>query len=322
MNESQIQWTDKTWNPVRGCSLVSAGCKNCYAMKQAHRFSGPGGKYEGLTELGPNGPRWNGKIRLVPEALEQPLRLRKPSRIFVNSMSDLFHESVSDEFIARVFSVMAEADRHTFQVLTKRPERMAATVRTIKRVVAEDWERFDGGRFTWPLPNIWLGVSVEDQKTADQRIPLLLQTPAAVRFVSYEPALGPVHFGGALYRRLGCEGAQPDPECLECRDACGKLDWIIVGGESGPKARPFELAWARQTVSQCKAAGVPVFVKQIGSHPFSERQEPGWATLYKDRHGQEPSGHFAPHFLNDSHGGNWDEWPEDLRVRQFPEAQP
>lgn len=165
---SKIEWTDRTWNPIRGCSLVSPGCTNCYAMRQVHRFDHPGGPYEGLTRMTEHGPVWTGKVRVVEEALAEPPSWRKPCRVFVNSMSDLFHEGVPAEFIDRVFAVMQLARRHTFQILTKQPHRMA-----LHR----------------PPANVWLGVSVENQATADERIPLLLQTPAAVRFLSVEPLL-------------------------------------------------------------------------------------------------------------------------------------
>ena len=209
---TKIQWTDRTWNPVRGCSLVSAGCANCYAMKQAHRFSKTGQPYAGLTEIGPHGPRWNGNIMLVPEALEEPLRWKTPARVFVNSMSDLFHEDVPDSFIDQVMRAMANTKRHTYQVLTKRPARMLAYLSGWWKRCYQD---FETGEYI-PVnqcPHIWFGVSVENQETADERIPLLLQTPAAVRFVSAEPLLGPVD----LERYLVGSPA---------------LDWVIVGGES------------------------------------------------------------------------------------------
>lgn len=283
---SKIEWTDRTWNPVRGCALVSEGCRNCYAMKQAHRFSGKGKAYEGLTELGPKGPRWNGKIRTVPELLDEPLRWRKPAKVFVNSISDLFHEDVPEEFIDRVFAMMA-LTRHSFQVLTKRTERTLAylinsnrkpeiarhanaIMRGTKRQKAiEDalasvftWSRIENAEIgeyvnylygiadrSWPLPNVWLGASVEDQATANERIPLLLQTPAAVRFVSYEPALGPVDFSRWLPGGPGKTF----------------LDWGIGGGESGPGARPSHPDWFRSVRDQCQAAGVAFFFKQWGA---------------------------------------------------------
>ena len=167
-----IEWTDVTWNPVRGCSLVSAGCANCYAMKTAHRFSGNGKPYEGLTEIGPQGPRWNGKIRLIHDALNEPRRWKAPRRIFVNSMSDLFHEDIPREFIKAVEGVTMDCPQHTFQILTKRPKRMLEFVRECD----------------FP-PNVWLGVSCEDRATYKARVPYLAMTPAAVRFISFEPLL-------------------------------------------------------------------------------------------------------------------------------------
>lgn len=297
MNKSDIEWTDTTWNPVRGCSLVSAGCEHCYAMKQAHRMSHPGGAYEGLTEIGPNGVRWNGKIKLVESELAKPLRMKKPQKIFVNSMSDLFHPDVPFEFIDKVMAVIALCPQHTFIVLTKRPERMAeyfndnSTVRSTTRgdSLISYWKKFPPKgiaaicleHYTFPLPNLWLGVSVEDQKTADARIPKLLATPAAVRFVSYEPALGPVDFA-EIYSGITRESVLA-PECWGdcncdglygfdpgCRYNGGdgaltrKLDWIIMGGESGPGARPMHPDWAQDVRDQCKDAGVPFFFKQWG----------------------------------------------------------
>lgn len=191
--KTTISWCDATWSPVRGCSRVSPGCGGsdgggCYAERVAHRFSGPGQPYEGLTRLTKGGPRWTGKIRLVPEALDQPLRWKNPRRIFVNSMSDLFHEGIPDDFIDQVFAVMALAPQHQFQVLTKRPDRMrqycaslgdgAAPDRITMAALALDHNR-TGGLVKRPLPNVYLGVSVENQEAADERIPLLLQTPAA-----------------------------------------------------------------------------------------------------------------------------------------------
>lgn len=274
-DRTSIEWTDASWNPIRGCSLVSAGCANCYAMKQAHRFGGVGQPYDALTELGPQGTRWTGQVRLVPELLDQPLRWRKPRRIFVCSMSDLFHENVPDDFIDRVFAVMALAPQHTFQVLTKRParmgryfcqDRMGVIDRAVEfvadrrgdvagRVVLENLEA--GG---WPLPNVWLGVSVEDQKTADERIPLLLQIPAAVRWISAEPVLEPIDLSQFI----------PLNRYSSYRAARGAmlnmpgLDWVVIGGESGPGARPMHPDWARSIRDQCVAAGVPFFFKQWG----------------------------------------------------------
>ena len=336
-DKSAIHWTDATWNPITGCTKVSQGCKNCYAKFQAWpRLAASkqtvyfGRKFE--------------DVQCHPERLEQPLRWRKPRRVFVNSMSDLFHEDVPFEFIAAVFGVMAAAERHTFQVLTKRPERMQSFFKwivmqdrgfeptpgrlhacsTALGYEAEYHERSDGGPLhtkhgadpvgLWPLPNVWLGVSVEDQETADGRIPLLLDTPAAVRFVSYEPALGPVDFTLRSHRidgwdedwkydtLSGHEWASPRDDSEPSSNA---LDWLIVGGESGPKARPCDVNWIRDAVRQCRDARVPCFVKQIGARPVctvTDQREPFPIDLVS-RKGADPN-----------------EWPESLRVREYPDA--
>lgn len=307
-----IQWTDETWNPVRGCSRVSDGCTNCYAMGQAHRFSGPGKPYEGLTTIRRGKVDWAGKARLVPEMLAAPLKWKKPRRIFVNSMSDLFHDSLSFEEIAAVFGVMAACPQHTFQVLTKRPKRaleffawceafngghpihaLEDALCTSEADFPESWDGdtpiLCGCWAEWPLPNVWLGVSAENQEQADKRIPLLLQCPAAVRFVSAEPLLGPVDVSRFMW------------------PVSRFIDWVIVGGESGPGARPCNVEWIRSIVMQCGDAGVPVFVKQLGAKPrsFSRemRGEPGVEYPLAHKKGADPS-----------------EWPDDLRVRQFPEV--
>ena len=335
---STIEWTSKTWNPVRGCSIVSKGCRSCYAMKQAHRFSGPGGKYEGLTIMTNGGPVWSGDIRLVPEKLIEPLHWKKPRMVFVNSMSDLFHEGVPDEFIDKVFAVMALCPQHTFQVLTKRPKRMrdylsvgATCIRISIRHQAEGLFGKDPGALPKAIPNIWLGVSAEDQQRANKRIPLLLQTPAAVRFVSYEPALGPVTF----------TGISSVPACFNALlvGRYPRIDWVIVGGESGPKARPFDITWARSTVGQCRDAGVPVFIKQLGARPYEKRPADGGphgthealraigrphpqCNWYKDWtlvHTPDGESNWYKYLaLANSKGGDMAEWPEDLRVREFP----
>lgn len=241
-----INWTDSTWNPIRGCSPVSQGCARCYAARVAHRFSGPGEPYEGLADWRGGRAVFNGTIRLVHSALDQPLRWKRPRRIFVNSMSDLFHENVPGRVVDDVFAVMAEAHWHTFQVLTKRPKRAA------------DWF----ASVAVPLPNVWLGVSVEDQKAADERIPLLLQCPAAVRFLSCEPLLGRVSICQWMFRR---ETAERFPD-----HAGQRIGWVIAGGESGPGARPMHPDWARSLRDQCAAAGVPFLFKQWGDKPPEE----------------------------------------------------
>ena len=289
-----IEWTDETWNPVTGCSHVSDGCKNCYAEGIAKRFSGR----NGFPVFQP----WTARnaahnVVLHPERLDAPLHWRKPRRVFVNSMSDLFHDQVPEEFIERIFDVMRCETQHTFQVLTKRPERMRDIAR---REVAENGY----------LPNnIWLGVSAEDQATADERIPVLLDTPAAIRFVSAEPLLRPIDL-----------------------ERYPSLDWVIVGGESGHGARPCDLAWIRNIVEQCKAAAVPVFVKQLGSAPayplgnidscLAEGRPLGWRFQAPDgsTFRREANGGRVGHYvgLHDRKGGDPAEWPDDLRVREWP----
>jgi protein gp37 len=273
-DKTGIEWTDATWNPVRGCSRVSAGCFNCYAETVAHRFSKPGQPYEGLTKMVNGRPTWNGKIQLVYDHLEQPLRWWRNRKIFVNSMSDLFHEEVPTEYIDKVFAIMAMAPWHTFQVLTKRPERMLEYVKSrncaMMHSVATMILGYDNPKRRavndWPLPNVWLGVSVEDQDAANLRIPLLLNTPAAVRWVSAEPLLGAINF-----TRL----RPPNVtwlDCLEGREHDGpsttsggpKLDWIVCGGESGHGARPMHMDWVTEIRDQCAAADVPFLFKQWG----------------------------------------------------------
>lgn len=270
---TKIEWTDETWNPTVGCSKVSPGCDNCYAIRVAARGMSP--EHHGLTErrMTEDGdllpPDWTGEVRCLPERLGIPLRWRKPRRVFVDSMSDLFHPQVPDEFIADVFAVMGLAREHTFQVLTKRPRRMAEWIAGARDdvliagdAIAQDestglsnsdrasWRSSTGAWqpwCSWPLPNVWLGTSVEDQHQADRRIPHLLATPAAVRFLSCEPLLGPIEMGMV-------PGLQ---------DERG-IDWVIVGGESGPGARPMHPEWARGLRDQCVAAGVPFHFKQAG----------------------------------------------------------
>lgn len=273
-----IEWTDATWNPIRGCSRVSEGCRNCYAERQAARFSGKGQAYEGLVRIANGHPQWTGKVEFVERHLMDPLHWKEPKRIFVNSMSDLFHESVSNDWLRLIFGVMAKAQQHVFQVLTKRPERMLSYM--------HDWRPVET-----VFPNVWLGVSVEDQKTADERIPLLLQTPAALRWISAEPLLGDIQLPEEAFV---CPANEPHPIC-----PC--LDWVVVGGESGPGARPMDVEWARSIVAQCEECSVPVFVKQLGRNPY--------ITVPENRLK-----------LIDIKGGDWSEWPEDLRIREYPEG--
>jgi protein gp37 len=306
-DKSGIEWTDATWNPTVGCTLVSPGCTNCYAMGVAWRNERMGStKYQGTARKVNDHPVWTGKVKLMGAALDQPLRWKRPRRIFVNSMSDLFHEALTDAEIDQVFAVMALCPQHTFQVLTKRARRMRDyahaflrgkrnvslyMTRLIARTddimslaygAARDKVQCEfGSSLGRPLPNVWLGVSVEDQARADERIPLLLQTPAAVRFLSCEPLLGPVDLaripfrdgdsrhrwdalsGQALMHAYGIDG-HPDVTVRMDKPISPHIDWVIAGGESGPGARPMPPDWARSLRDHCAAAGVPFFFKQWG----------------------------------------------------------
>jgi protein gp37 len=317
--KTSIEWTEQTWNPVAGCSLVSPGCTNCYAMVQAARLlDRPGSHYEGTTKRVNGKPVWTGKIGIAPDSvLHAPLRRKKPTMYFVNSMADLFHEAVPDAVIDRVFAVMALSPRHIFQVLTKRAKRMreyfsnpdlrskriaqAFLDLMIARMVInhitddnyplKDGQPDDEPRLaTLPLPNVWLGVSAEDQVRADERIPDLLATSAAVRFVSAEPLLSALDFTSlspnGIQRIDALRGRSTTPDY----GGWPRLDWIIVGGESGDRARPMHPDWARSIRDQCQAAGVAVFVKQLSS---------GGPKAIKDMA----------------------LFPEDLRVREMPNAR-
>jgi len=267
MANTKIEWTERVYNPTTGCTQISKGCARCYALRMAKRLAGRVGYPEAPNQF---------RLTLHPDRLFLPLKWKKPSRIFVDSMSDLFHKDVPFDFIDQVFVVMKMAWRHTFQLLTKRPERMFEYLNRYtvggwhtREIVLHNAVRDFGANSTsentvWPLRNVWLGVSAEDQKAADGRLPWLLKTPAAVHFVSVEPMLGPVNLGWDINR----------------------LDWIIIGAESGPGARAFELQWAFDLVRQCRDSEVPVFVKQL--------RIDGKLT----------------HDMND--------FPEGLRVREYP----
>ncbi len=291
---SKIEWTDATWNPIVGCSVVSAGCTNCYAQRMAGTRLKHTRRYKGLTDESKAGPVWNGQVKLIGKTLTQPLHWRKPRRIFVNSMGDLFHESVPDEWIDRVFAVMALAPQHTFMILTKRAERMrgylsapgvAAQVGSQAAFLTDrepkTWDRIEGAMLTI-LPNVWLGVSVEDQARAEERIPYLLETPAAVRFVSAEPLLGQINLHWlAMAGTNGLDALKGEYEDdYGKRHATGKLDWVICGGESGPGARPMHPGWARSLRDQCVEAGVPFFFKQWGNWGRDDDIDPSGDALY------------------------------------------
>ncbi|MFJ5973573.1 DUF5131 family protein [Streptomyces sp. NPDC093060] len=280
---SKIEWTDATWNVVTGCTKVSPGCDNCYAETFAERWRGtPGHHFENGFD-----------ITLRPERLTLPLRWRKPRRVFVNSMSDLFHKDIPDAYIARVFAAMALAPQHTFQVLTKRHARMRSLLADPTFEKQVDYELlhfppFADSKMTrrswplpkagWPLPNVWLGVSAENQTWAEARIPALLQTPAVVRFVSAEPLLGPIDLqhlkarNGALIDALLGNVSTPEGENYA---ACPSvLDWVIAGGESGHGARPMSPDWARSLRDQCQGAPAAFLFKQWG-----EYQPTGWKVI-------------------------------------------
>lgn len=338
---SSIEWTEATWNPVSGCTEVSAGCDRCYAKTFAERFRGTPGHY---FERGFD-------VQLRPNMLELPLKWRKPKRIFVNSMSDLFHDQVPDAYIARVWAVMELAEQHTFQVLTKRHARMRSLLNSVvfgsmvsaavRRMLdagvpfPASWDP-EGHRPEWPLPNVWLGVSTENQQWADIRIPALLDTPAAVRFISAEPLLGPVDLlgdaenpGPAIVRT----GVQTRPHTADgpaeydYDDQVG-IDWVIVGGESGHGSRPMHPDWARSLRDQCQAAGVAFLFKQHGEwapiEPDAITAKPtvflgldGKGTYYADRYrdgvatlarvGKKASG-------RELDGRTWDQYPAAAHV--------
>ena len=277
-----IEWTDATWQPITGCSVVSPGCTNCYAMRLAGTRLREHPSRAGLTTMSKAGPVWNGQVRFNEQWLDQPLRWKRSRRIFVCAHGDLFHESIPDAWIDRVFAVMALCPQHTFQCLTKRSGRMLEYCGNIEgsyniataildllidrkidgkitdesNPLADERADDDPALKKWPLPNVWLGVSAEDQARADERIPDLLAIPAAVRFVSAEPLLSALDLVPYLSPHFQSESAD--------FPKLGELDWVIAGGESGPSARPMHPDWACAIRDQCQAAGVPFFFKQWG----------------------------------------------------------
>jgi protein gp37 len=316
---TSIEWTQnpdgskgKTWNPVRGCVEISPGCARCYAKAFAERWRGLAGHpYEQGFDP-----------RHVPEKLGEPFTWRKPTRVFVNSMSDLWLDAFDHEYVAAVFGVMASCPQHTFITLTKRADRMLDWFRWIEGVMPSahvlgaargvrwyawseagcrgaKWEDAVGPAWSgpapdwkWPLPNLWVGTSVENRKHGVPRIGLLRQVPAAVRVLSIEPLL----------------------EDLGDLDLTG-IGWVLVGGESGPKARPFDPDWARRILAQCREQRVPCFIKQLGAVPVT-----GATGRFRTHEGRRQV-ELVRLRLKDRKGGDMDEWPEDLRVREFPEAQ-
>nr|WP_221374358.1 phage Gp37/Gp68 family protein [Actinoplanes polyasparticus] len=299
MTETAIEWTHregtvgKTWNPTTGCDKISNGCDNCYALTMAKRLKGMGqAKYQNDGDPRTSGPGFG--LTVHPDALGDPLRWRKPATVFVNSMSDLFHARVPNDFLTRVFAVMAATPRHTYQVLTKQPERMA-------RILADrNWrsEMFTRESVldlngpprdlpTWPLGNVWLGTSIESDKYV-RRADALRETPAAIRFISAEPLLGP----------------------LPSLDLTG-IDWLILGGESGPGSRPLDLGWFRELIAMAEASNTAVFVKQLGSVWASKTPQvtvDEWSVSASD----------SPVSAVDKKGGDWQFWSPELRIREYP----
>jgi protein gp37 len=299
-----IEWTEQTWNPTSGCDRISPGCDNCYALTMAKRLKGMGSaKYQNDGNPRTSGPGF--ALTVHTDALEAPLHWKKPRTVFVNSMSDLFHARVPHEFLARVFAVMAATPQHTYQILTKRPERAARILTDLCTCGAGhprgehlrsdmEWAATSHSptyvpglehgiyhRTGWPLPNVWIGTSIESDKYV-RRADHLRNTPAAVRFISAEPLLGP----------------------LPSLDLSG-IDWLIVGGESGPGARPFKPQWAADLVDAAREGGTAPFVKQLGSV---------WA---RDTavNGKTVAAH------GDTKGGKPKYWPAPLRIREYPEAR-
>lgn len=363
-----IEWADCTWNVCIGCAKVAQGCKHCYAETMAKRLARMGQDHYAAVV---NDTGWNGRAVTVPEALSKPLRWRKPRRIFVNSMSDLYHDDVPFEFIAAVYGVMAATPQHIYIELTKRPKRMREFHEWLgMHVGGADWMEIyrvahgihnAASSCDWPLPNVVHGYSASTQADLDAGIADLLATPSALRCLSLEPLLGPIDVSAHIRRmtqyhmRLDIAGAlankgfhgftengkplPPDRVEAELRrrheagekffpmgDCDGfstqtgcpghrqpRIDWVIVGGESGPGARPCDVAWIRSIVEQCKAAGVPVFVKQLGAHLVSDQPS-------DFENGDTVVGE-CDLLLRDPKGADPSEWPADLRIRQFPEAR-
>ena len=241
MAKTKIEWCDRTWNPVSGCTKVSEGCKNCYAERMHTRL-------EHIKRSGYDDGKPHFSIRLHPERLEEPLKWKKPQRVFVGSMGDLFHAEVPFEFIDRIIFRAASNPQHTFLFLTKRPKRML--FHFTQHPFGKIWN-------LEKLKHLWFGVSVENQQTADERIPVLLQIPAAKRFLSIEPLLEPVDL------RLSERWCSQTSTAHDCDLKKDHINWVILGGEPGPKARPMDVEWARSVMRQCKAANVPFFMKQM-----------------------------------------------------------
>lgn len=313
---SKIEWTNATWNPLAGCTQISPGCTHCYAATMAKRLEAMGQeKYAGTAERRGNVDVFTGRINLgSEESIREPLKWKKPRMVFVNSMSDLFHEAVPDAFIDQCFAVMALCGRHTFQVLTKRPERAAKYLAGLGKSFARlqaacpvGWTlEFQGIPLAkWPLPNVWIGTSCEDQKRADERIPHLLKCPAAVRFLSCEPLLSGIdlvpYLGGRSYKcKCGFHRTESellfrggdDWQCADCMQLCevgATVDQVIVGGESGHGARPVHPAWVRSLRDQCVETDTAFFFKQWGEYS-PEQLKPVKPTMVSSPTPMDPLG--------------------------------
>lgn len=293
---SNIEWTNETWNCVTGCQYTSEGCRFCYAAAMSKRLAAMGQeKYQGIVGKG----HFNGVVKTWDDELTRPLRWKKPKMIFVNSMSDTFHKDVPFEFIDQIFLTIEKTPWHTYQILTKRPDRMAEYMTRHVRDLYDNAITLAQLAHVWPLSNVWLGTSVENQAAADERVPHLLRCPASVRFISQEPQLDHVVY---------------------CDEWAPGLAQIIIGGESGPGARPFNIAWAYETIAWCRRHHVAPFVKQLGAKPyFHERRSqridrPGLKMSFESL---EVDYTLA---LKDRKGGDMSEWPEAAKVREFPDA--
>lgn len=369
-DKTGIAWTDATANVAVGCDAISPGCANCYAARLAATRLKHTETYKGLAVMTESGkPQWTGNVRLVLKAMKTVLGWQKPRRIFLTAQGDPFHEGFTDEHIAAMFGLMAACPQHTFQVLTKRADRMLewfdrmsknerkCTAVSLSALANMGLKfRYPYPRFTdrWPLRNVWLGVTVETQSMADERIPLLMKCPAEIRFLSCEPLLEPVVLPTSALGRhfLQCRSDHDDPEQSYCTGCTGdprdysltndeqcdaewspSIDWVIIGGESGPRARVFDVEWARALVRQCKDKDTACFVKQLGANPIDSRVaevlDPQGNVAFAGkpdslevesarRDGQvvRPQRLLLEH----SHGGDMNEksWPDELKVRQFP----
>ena len=371
-DKTGIGWTEATWNPTTGCDRVSPGCDRCYALSLAarHRVNPKMievGKYQRDGHWRTSGPGFGVDVR--PDVLDQPLRWTRPRMIFVNSMSDLFHKDIPDDYVADVFAVMALAKWHTFQLLTKRHARMRSllTSRDFQRMVGEKiktrWDKdarvrertgwmwnVDGSLPKWPLPNLWLGVSVEDETWAQRRIPYLLDTPAVLRFLSMEPLLGPVQLDMLVLPSPSAEDtprahgwdpkseaspgahnvftdewwpAEGDPAREYNNRVVGRfgatIDWVIVGGESGKDARPMKTDWVRSLRDQCRNHGVPYFFKQWGAHVPYGQMTPEAFSQYVIRHRGKGLDANAPVKMTPRSASNL---IDGERIEQFPTLNP